>query len=197
MLRKSYDADLGRFRAAFLQSRDPVFLAHITASDAFLHVRTAQQARPLLLEFDDLLRELYFNARGDLGIIAFSDHGNTQVPNRAVPLKTFLAAHGWRVKDSLDSSRDVAIPAYGLVGFAAIYCRQESVAETRRRFTRNRGRRFDRKPQTQLQKGYDPGSRFKQDHTVGMVPGRPPCEARSDRRCIACATPLCLFPFHR
>ena len=127
MLRKSYDADLGRFRAAFLQSRDPVFLAHITASDAFLHVRTAQQARPLLLEFDDLLRELYFNARGDLGIIAFSDHGNTQVPNRAVPLKTFLAAHGWRVKDSLDSSRDVAIPAYGLVGFAAIYCRQESV----------------------------------------------------------------------
>jgi hypothetical protein len=129
MLRKTYDADLGRFREAFLRSHDPVFLAHITASDAFLHVRTAQQARPLLLEFDDVLRELYLDARGDLGIIVFSDHGNTQVPNRAAPLETFLAAHGWRVSDSLHTPRDVAIPPYGLVGFAALYCRPESVEQ--------------------------------------------------------------------
>jgi len=129
MLRKTYDADLGRFRAAFLRSHEPVFLAHITASDAFLHVRTAQQARPLLLEFDDVLRELYLDARGDLGIIVFSDHGNTQVPNRAVPLETFLTGHGWRVSDSLHAPRDVAIPPYGLVGFAAIYCQPESVEQ--------------------------------------------------------------------
>ena len=127
MLRKTYDADLGRFRAAFLRSKEPVFLAHITASDAFLHVRTAEQARPLLLEFDDVLRELYLDARGDLGIIVFSDHGNTQVPNRAVPLETFLTSRGWRVRDSLYTPRDVAIPPYGLVGFAAIYCQPESV----------------------------------------------------------------------
>jgi hypothetical protein len=127
MLRKAYDADLGRFRAAFLRSREPVFLAHITASDAFLHVRTTQQARPLLLEFDDVLRELYLDSRGDLGIIVFSDHGNTQVPSHAVPLETFLTSHGWQVSDSLQTPRDVAIPPYGLVGFAAIYCRPESV----------------------------------------------------------------------
>jgi len=127
MLRKTYDADLGRFRAAFLRSHKPVFLAHITASDAFLHLRTAQQARPLLLEFDDALRQLYLDARGDLGIIAFSDHGNTQVPNHAAPLETFLTGHGWRISNSLHTPRDVAIPLYGLVGFAAIYCRPESV----------------------------------------------------------------------
>src|SRR4029077_2255324 len=68
-------------------------------------------------------------ARGDLGIIVFSDHGNTQLPNRAVPLETFLAGHGWRVSDSLRTSRDVAIPPYGLVGFAAIYCQPESVEQ--------------------------------------------------------------------
>ena len=88
-MRKSYDADLGRFRSAFLRNNDPIFLAHITASDAFLHARTAQQATPLLLEFDDVLWDLYLDARGDLGIIVFSDHGNTQVPNHAVPLETF------------------------------------------------------------------------------------------------------------
>jgi len=129
MLRKTYDADLGRFRKAFLRSHETVFLAHITASDAFLHVRTAQQAGPLLLEFDDLLRELYLDARGDLGIIVFSDHGNTQVPNHAAPLETFLTGRGWRVSDSLHTPRDVAIPPYGLVGFAAIYCQPESVEQ--------------------------------------------------------------------
>ncbi len=129
MLRKTYDADLGRFRATFLGSRDPVFLAHITASDAFLHVRTVRQARSLLLEFDDVLRELYLDARGDLGIIVFSDHGNTQLPNRAVPLEAFLTEHGWRVSDSLQKPRDVAIPPYGLVGFAAIYCKPESLEQ--------------------------------------------------------------------
>jgi hypothetical protein len=129
MMRKSYDADLGRFRAAFLRSHDPVFLAHITASDAFLHARTAQQATPLFLEFDEVLRELYLDARGDLGIIVFSDHGNTQVPNHAVPLETFLTDRGWRVSGSLHTPRDVAIPPYGLVGFAAVYCQPESVEQ--------------------------------------------------------------------
>jgi hypothetical protein len=129
MMRKSYDADLGRFRAAFLRSHGPIFLAHITASDAFLHARTAQQAGPLLIEFDDVLRELYLDARGGLGIIAFSDHGNTQVPNHAVRLKTSLTNGGWRVSDSLHTPHDVAIPPYGLVGFAAIYCQPESVEQ--------------------------------------------------------------------
>jgi hypothetical protein len=82
-----------------------------------------------LLEFDDVLRELYLGARGDLGIIVFSDHGNTQVPNHAAPLETFLTGHGWRVSDSLHTPRDVAIPPYGLVGFAAIYCQPESVEQ--------------------------------------------------------------------
>ena len=128
-MQQSYDADLGRFREAFLRNHDPVFLAHITASDAFLHARTAQQATPSLLEFDDLLRELYLDARGDLGIIVFSDHGNTQIPNHAVPLEAFLAGRGWRVNNSLHTPRDVVVPPYGLVGFAAIYCQPESAEQ--------------------------------------------------------------------
>jgi hypothetical protein len=126
-MQKSYDADLGRFRAAFLGSRSKVFFAHITASDAFLHARTAREATPSLIEFDDVLRDLYLNAHGELGILVFSDHGNTQVPERPAPLAKFLQGYGWRVRDTVQASRDVAIPPYGLVGFAAVYCRPESV----------------------------------------------------------------------
>jgi hypothetical protein len=43
-MQKSYGADLGRFRSAFLRSHSTVFFAHITASDAFLHAETARQA---------------------------------------------------------------------------------------------------------------------------------------------------------
>ena len=105
-VRKTYQADLARFRAAFLKSRKPVFVAHIAASDALLHVWTAQQAAPLLLEFDDVLRDAYLDARGDLGIIAFSDHGNTEAASRAVPVEAFLEARGWRVGDTLRGPRD-------------------------------------------------------------------------------------------
>lgn len=126
-MQKSYDADLGRFRAAFLRSQSQVFFAHITASDAFLHARTVREATPSLVEFDNVLRDLYLNARGHLGILVFSDHGNTQVPNHRAPLAEFLRDHGWRVRGTVDTSRDVAIPPYGLVGFAAVYCRPESV----------------------------------------------------------------------
>jgi hypothetical protein len=126
-MQKSYDADLERFRAAFLRSQSKVFFAHITASDAYLHARTSQEATPSLIEFDDVLRDLYFNARGDLGIFVFSDHGNTQVPEQLAPLAKFLQDHGWHVGDTVEASHDVAIPPYGLVGFAAVYCRPESV----------------------------------------------------------------------
>jgi hypothetical protein len=119
---RTYRADLAGFRKDFLATGAPVFLAHIATSDALLHIRKTEQAEPLLLEFESALRQLVLNAHGDLGVIVFSDHGNTETLSRPVPVESFLAKRGWRVRDSLQGSRDVAIPAYGLVGFAAIYC---------------------------------------------------------------------------
>jgi hypothetical protein len=126
---RTYRADLAGFRKAFLANGAPVFLAHIATSDALLHVRKTEQAEPLLLEFESALRELVLNAHGDLGVIVFSDHGNTEVLSHPVPVESFLAKRGWRVRNSLQGSRDVAIPAYGLVGFAAIYCRPGSTEQ--------------------------------------------------------------------
>jgi hypothetical protein len=125
--RKAYRADVGRLRDDFLKSPAPVFLAHIAASDALLHVEKMEAAEPLLAEFENALRDIYFDARGDLGVIVFSDHGNTQTPSHPVPVETFLAKRGWQTRESVGGPRDVAIPSYGLVGFIAIYCRPEAI----------------------------------------------------------------------
>ena len=125
--RKTYLADVGRFRVRFLASSAPVFVAHIASSDALLHVETMKEFEPLLAEFEQALSELYFDARGHLGVIVFSDHGNTLTRSQPAPVETLLAAHGWRIRASVDGPRDVAIPAYGLVGFAAIYCRPAAI----------------------------------------------------------------------
>lgn len=120
--RKSYRADLGRLRQRFLASHERVFLAHIASSDSLYHILSPEEMRRLLVEVDSLLRELYLDAGGKLRLTVFSDHGNSLVPSRSVPLAEFLAARGWRLRDRLESPRDVAVPAYGLVGFLAVYC---------------------------------------------------------------------------
>jgi hypothetical protein len=86
-----------------------------------------ETAEPLLTEFENALSEIYFKSRGDLGVIVFSDHGNTQTPSRAVPLESFLGQSGWNIRESVRGPRDVAIPSDGLVAFAAICCRPELV----------------------------------------------------------------------
>jgi hypothetical protein len=84
--------------------------------------------RALLLELEAVLRDLYLICRGKTRILFFSDHGNTLALSQPVPLKSFLAARGYRLTDSLRRDRDVAVPSYGLVGFAAVYCQETQVA---------------------------------------------------------------------
>ncbi|MFQ5818030.1 MAG: hypothetical protein ACE5H2_08780 [Terriglobia bacterium] len=125
--RKSYRADLGRLRQRFLESNEKIYLAHIASSDSLYHIFSREEMRALLVEVDSLLRELYYASAGKLRITLFSDHGNSLVTSRPVPLQTFLAEHGWRLTSSLAGPRDVAVPAYGLVGFMAVYCQPAAV----------------------------------------------------------------------
>lgn len=130
--RRSYRADLGRFRQRFLASRKKIFLAHIASSDSLYHILPRAEMRRLLMEVDSLLRGLYFEGGGKLRITVFSDHGNSLVPSRPVGLARPLTAGGWRLTASLLGPRDVAVPAYGLVGFLAVYCapnQREELAE--------------------------------------------------------------------
>jgi len=118
---KSYRADLGRLRQRFLASSKKVFLAHLATSDSIYHVVPRAQARALLQEVNALARELYFDAGGKLRITLFSDHGNSLVQNRSVPLRAHLEARDWRLTKQLGGARDIVVPTYGLMGFFAVY----------------------------------------------------------------------------
>ncbi|MFQ5925954.1 MAG: hypothetical protein ACE5MH_00785 [Terriglobia bacterium] len=129
---KSYRADLGRLRKRFLASREKVFIAHLASTDSIYHVLQREQARALLVEVDSLLRELYYSSAGNLRITLFSDHGNSLLASQPVLLRAFLAEHGWRLTSALEGPRDVAVPAYGLIGFMAVYCQPAAVPELAR-----------------------------------------------------------------
>ncbi len=119
---KTFHADVSRLRQRFLESREKVFLAHIASTDSVYHVVPQAEARRLLLEVEAVLRELYLDAGGKLRITIFSDHGNSLVQNRSVPLEAHLSAHGWQRTKKLGGPREVVVPAYGLMGFFAVYC---------------------------------------------------------------------------
>ena len=130
--RKSFRADLGRLRKRFLASRAPVYVAHISSTDALYHVLPSGEVLALLEEMEALLRDLYFEAEGRLRIMMFSDHGNDLLPGQPAPLRESLEQAGFRVKNRLDEPRAVVIPEFGLVSFAAVYVDPAVVPEVAR-----------------------------------------------------------------
>ena len=130
--RKTFRADLGRLRKRFLASRAPVYVAHMSSTDAMYHVLPSGEVRALLEELEALLRDLYFEAAGKLRIAMFSDHGNDLVPGQPAPLRESLEQAGFQVKERLDEPRAVAIPEFGLVSFAAVYAAPAVVPEAAR-----------------------------------------------------------------
>jgi len=130
--RKSYRADLGRLRRSFLASPAPVFVAHISSTDALHHVLPRDDVRALLREAEALLRDLYFGAEGRLRLLLFSDHGSDLLPGRPAPIREALQRAGFRVQSKLDEPRAVAIPEFGLVSFAAVYAQSAVVSELAR-----------------------------------------------------------------
>ena len=137
--RKSFRADLGRLRQRFLASKAKVFVAHIATTDSLYHIRTREEMRALLLEVESLLRELYFDAGGKLRITFFSDHGNSLAPGHPVPLGEHLAAGGWQLATRCGNSRELVVPAYGLLGYFAVYCAGEEKAALARHLARMEG----------------------------------------------------------
>jgi hypothetical protein len=127
--RQSYRADLGRLRQRFLKSRRRIFLARFPSTDALYHILPPHEVTPLVEEFEAMVRGLYLDARGELGVLLYSDHGNSQIPSEGTPLTETLEQRGWRVQGSLDGARDVVVPRYGLIGFAAVFGAGDSQAQ--------------------------------------------------------------------
>lgn len=126
-------ADMRRFRERFRaapQTRD--FFAFLKGTDGLLHIRGPRRLGVALESLDRILREIQDTCGAETEIVLFSDHGMNLQENRRVHLQTHLRRCGYEVADSLrehemkDKGRSVAAPAFGLCGYAALYCADET-----------------------------------------------------------------------
>jgi Type I phosphodiesterase / nucleotide pyrophosphatase len=127
-----YHADLGRFRKRYEASPLSSYVAHICSTDSVCHVLNREEFRKLMLEVDQLLREIYIQQRGQVELIVFSDHGNSHVQNRRIDLDGFLAQHGFRVESAIHNDQSVVVPAFGLVGALPVYSQPHNTAKLAR-----------------------------------------------------------------
>jgi len=123
-------ADQRRFRERFLAA-DPArdFFGFLKATDGLLHIGGPARLSVALRSLDRLLRRAQKEAGSETEIVLFSDHGMNLVENRRVPLQTHLRRAGYEVAGDLRRPRGrrrVAAPAFGLCGYAALYCGDET-----------------------------------------------------------------------
>jgi len=104
-------------------------VAYIGTSDGIAHKRGKPGTRALLIELDRILRELVLQHRGRLRVLLASDHGNNYIRCRRIDFAGELARFGFKVREALADSSSVVIPAFGLVGFAAVYVAAERAPE--------------------------------------------------------------------
>jgi hypothetical protein len=128
-------ADMRRFRERFRAAppeRD--FFPFLKGTDGLLHIRGPERLDVALRSLDKILREIQDHCGAETEIVLFSDHGMNLQENRRIHLQTHLRKNGYDVADHLredrrGSRRAVAAPAFGLCGYAALYCADETDTE--------------------------------------------------------------------
>ena len=127
---KIWRADMGRFRERFLSAppaRD--FFGFIKATDGLLHLQGPERLLAALRSLDQILRELQREAGTETEIVVFSDHGMNLRENRRVHLQTHLRRCGYEFVRNMRRPRGrrrVSVPGFGLCGYAALYCGEET-----------------------------------------------------------------------
>src|SRR2546421_923210 len=122
-------ADMRRFREHFRAApptRD--YFGFLKGTDGLLHIRGPRRLQPALESLDTILRELQAWCGRETEIVLFSDHGMNIEEVRKVHLLTYLRAQGYEITSEFRGSgaRKLAVPAFGLIGFAALYCSDET-----------------------------------------------------------------------
>src|SRR5215213_7414608 len=123
-------ADMRRFRERFLSAppaRD--FFGFLKATDGLLHIGGPARLAVALQSLDRLLREIQRAAGSETEVVLFSDHGMNLVENRRLHLQSHLARNGYEVVSHMRrprGGRRVAAPGFGLCGYAALYCGEET-----------------------------------------------------------------------
>ncbi len=119
-------ADVAAFRRSFRESREPVFVAYIGATDSLAHLGGERPLKSLLRSLDRTIETLIAEAGGKLSVEMLSDHGNLYREQRFVKLNAAIEAGGFTIEKSLGSPGAVILPRYGLVGSAVLFTRPEN-----------------------------------------------------------------------
>ncbi|MBC7908927.1 MAG: hypothetical protein H7Y30_00395 [Pyrinomonadaceae bacterium] len=126
-------ADMQRFRERFRNApQDRDFFAFLKGTDGLLHIRGRKHLDVALESLDRILREIHAFCGEETEIVLFSDHGMNLQENHRVHLQTHLMRYGYNLTNSLGrrERHSVVIPAFGLCGYAALYCGGEEDAPT-------------------------------------------------------------------
>ncbi len=127
-------ADMRRFRERFRHApRNRDFFAFLKGTDGLLHIRGPRRLDVALESLDRILSEIQDTCGAETEIVLFSDHGMNLEENQRIHLQTHLRRCGYEVADHLRATKDrrsrhrsVAAPAFGLCGYAALYCADET-----------------------------------------------------------------------
>ena len=124
-------ADMKRFHERFRrapQTRD--FFAFLKGTDGLMHIRGPRRLTVALQSLDKILKSIHEYCGNETEIVLFSDHGMNLEENQRINLQTHLRKCGYAVSDQLRSSdrRQVAVPAFGLCSYAALYCVDEEAS---------------------------------------------------------------------
>lgn len=125
-------ADMRRFQNRFRaapQTRD--FFAFLKGTDGLLHIRGPERLGVALQSLDKILRDIQAYCGDETEIVLFSDHGMNLQENRRIHMQTHLRRRGFNLTENLHRKerRSVSVPAFGLCGYAALYCDDDEVAE--------------------------------------------------------------------
>lgn len=118
-------ADMQRFRERFRAApQDRDFFAFLKGTDGLLHIRGRNRLDAALESLDRILTEIHEWCGAETEIVLFSDHGMNLQENKRVHLQTHLFRYGYSLTERLGrrARHSVAIPAFGLCGYAALYC---------------------------------------------------------------------------
>ena len=116
-------ADMQKFRERFRaapKTRD--YFAFLKATDGLLHSQGPARLAVALESLDKILNEIRSYCGSETEIVMFSDHGMSLDDNKRVPLASTLRQRGFQV----------AIPAFGLCSYAAVYCEASFIPEVAR-----------------------------------------------------------------
>ncbi|HYO92506.1 MAG TPA: alkaline phosphatase family protein, partial [Pyrinomonadaceae bacterium] len=123
-------ADMRRFHERFRaapQTRD--FFAFLKGTDGLLHIRGPERLAVALESLDKILRDIQAFCGDETEIVLFSDHGMNLQENRRIHMQTHLRRQGFSFTENLHrrQRRSVSVPAFGLCGYAALYCDDDDV----------------------------------------------------------------------